>query len=471
MGAKGKIGLIGLAVMGANLARNLAGHGISTVVYNRSHDKTENFLKEFGSDTNLSGAAALEELVNSLEKPRKIILMIKAGEAVDAMIAKLIPLLEKDDILIDGGNSFFEDTRRRSREMEALGVHFVGMGVSGGEEGALHGPSLMPGGTREAYDALAPILKAVSAKAEGEACVDYMGPDGAGHYVKMVHNGIEYADMQMIADTYFVMKNVLGMTAEEMADTWETWNKGELSSYLVEITARILRKADEMTGKPLVDVILDVAKQKGTGRWTSMSALALGVPAPTITEAVFARTMSSRKEERLVLSKRYRDLAFEGTEVDRPAVLEDLRQALYASKICAYAQGFNLLEEAGKVYGWDLQMGRIAKIWRSGCIIRARFLDTVSEIFEKENGMTNLLASGYFSQVLYGTRTGWGRIISLAAERGAAVPALSSALAYFDSYRTARGSANLLQAQRDCFGAHTYERIDKEGAFHTDWMN
>lgn len=286
MGAKRKIGLIGLAVMGANLARNLAEHGISTVVYNRSHDKTENFLKEFGSDANLSGAAALEELVNSLEKPRKIILMIKAGEAVDTMIAKLIPLLEKDDILIDGGNSFFEDTRRRSREMEALGVHFVGMGVSGGEEGALHGPSLMPGGTREAYDALAPILKAVSAKAEGEACMDYMGPDGAGHYVKMVHNGIEYADMQMIADTYFVMKNVLGMTAEEMADTWETWNKGELSSYLVEITARILRKADEMTGKPLVDVILDVAKQKGTGRWTSMSALALGVPAPTITEAV-----------------------------------------------------------------------------------------------------------------------------------------------------------------------------------------
>ena len=471
MGAKGKIGLIGLAVMGANLARNLAGHGISTVVYNRSRDKTENFLKEFGSDPNLSGAAALEELVNSLEKPRKIILMIKAGEAVDAMMAKLVPFLEKGDILIDGGNSFFEDTRRRSREMEALGLHFVGMGVSGGEEGALYGPSLMPGGAREAYDALLPILKAVSAKAEGEACVDYMGADGAGHYVKMVHNGIEYADMQMIADTYFVMKNVLGMTAEEMADTWETWNKGELSSYLVEITARILRKADEMTGKPLVDVILDVAKQKGTGRWTSMSALELGVPAPTITEAVFARTMSSQKEERLVLSKRYRDLAFEGTEVDRPAVLEDLRQALYASKICAYAQGFNLLEEAGKVYGWDLQMGRIAKIWRSGCIIRARFLDTVSEIFEKESGMTNLLASGYFSQVLYGARASWGRIISLAVESGAAVPALSSALAYFDSYRTARGSANLLQAQRDCFGAHTYERIDKEGAFHTDWMN
>lgn len=294
--------------------------------------------------------------------------------------------------------------------MEALGVHFVGMGVSGGEEGALHGPSLMPGGTREAYDALAPILKAVSAKAEGEACVDYMGPDGAGHYVKMVHNGIEYADMQMIADTYFVMKNVLGMTAEEMADTWEMWNKGELSSYLVEITARILRKADEMTGKPLVDVILDVAKQKGTGRWTSMSALALGVPAPTITEAVFARTMSSQKEERLVLSERYRDLAFEGAELDRPAVLEDLRQALYASKICAYAQGFNLLEEAGKVYGWDLQMGRIAKIWRSGCIIRARFLDTVSEIFEKESSMTNLLASGYFSQVLYGAARAGGAL-------------------------------------------------------------
>lgn len=470
METKGQIGLIGLAVMGANLARNLAGHGISTVVYNRSYEKTEQFLQDFGGDGNLSGAGSLEELVNLLEKPRKIILMIKAGEAVDAIMAQLAPFLEKGDILIDGGNSFFEDTRRRSREMEAQGIHFVGMGVSGGEEGALHGPSLMPGGTRDAYDILSPILEAVAAKAEGEACVDYMGSDGAGHYVKMVHNGIEYADMQMIADVYFVMKNILQMTAEEMANVWTEWNQGELSSYLVEITAGILRKSDEMTGQPLIDVVLDVAKQKGTGRWTSVSALELGVPVPTITEAVFARNMSSRKEEREILSKRYDVLSFDGKAADRAAVLEDLRQALYAAKICAYAQGFNLLAEAGRVYGWDLQLGRIAKIWRNGCIIRARFLDTVSDTFEKEH-VTNLLASEYFSKVICETRSGWGRIVSLAVESGVAVPALSSALAYFDSYRTARGSANLLQAQRDCFGAHTYERVDKKGSFHTDWLD
>lgn len=470
MEKRGQIGLIGLAVMGANLARNLAGHEISTVVYNRSYEKTEQFLRDFGGDGNLSSARSLEELVNSLEKPRKIILMIKAGEAVDAIMAQLAPLLEKGDILIDGGNSFFEDTRRRSREMEAQGIHFVGMGVSGGEEGALHGPSLMPGGTRDAYDTLSPILEAVAAKAEGEACVDYMGSDGAGHYVKMVHNGIEYADMQMIADVYFVMKNILHMTAEEMANVWAEWNQGELSSYLVEITAGILRKSDEMTGQPLIDAVLDVAKQKGTGRWTSVSALELGVPVPTITEAVFARNMSSRKEEREILSKRYDALSFDGKAADRAAVLEDLRQALYAAKICAYAQGFNLLAEAGRVYGWDLQLGRIAKIWRNGCIIRARFLDTVSDTFEKEH-VTNLLASEYFSKVICETRSGWGRIVSFAVESGVAVPALSSALAYFDSYRTARGSANLLQAQRDCFGAHTYERVDQEGSFHTDWLD
>ena len=471
LGKKAQIGVTGLAVMGRNLARNIARHGYVTAVHNRTYARTQSLIEDHGDEGEFVPSTTMEEFVESLERPRTIISMVQAGVATDAVINELVPLLEPGDIIVDAGNAHFPDTVRRELALREAGIHFVGMGVSGGEEGALNGPSIMPGGAPEFYETLGPILEDIAAQVDGVPCTTYVGPDGAGHFVKMVHNGIEYADMQMIADTYFVMKNVLGMTAEEMADTWETWNKGELSSYLVEITARILRKADEMTGKPLVDVILDVAKQKGTGRWTSMSALALGVPAPTITEAVFARTMSSQKEERLVLSKRYRDLAFEGTEVDRPAVLEDLRQALYASKICAYAQGFNLLEEAGKVYGWDLQMGRIAKIWRSGCIIRARFLDTVSEIFEKENGMTNLLASGYFSQILYGARAGWGRIISLAAERGAAVPALSSALAYFDSYRTARGSANLLQAQRDCFGAHTYERIDKEGAFHTDWMN
>ena len=474
-----KIGLIGLAVMGANLARNLASRNIQTLVFNRTAAKTEQFMRDFGDNPCLQAAYSLEEMVQKLERPRKIIMMIQAGPAVDAMLDTLTPLLEAGDIVIDGGNSYFEDTRRRSAKLAELGMEFVGMGVSGGEEGALHGPSLMPGCSRKAYVQLEPMLQAISAKAgEGgqEPCVTYIGTDGAGHYVKMVHNGIEYADMQLIADVYTIMRHVLGMEPEEMADVWDEWNKGELSSYLVEITANILRKKDAETGNPMVDVILDVAKQKGTGRWTSMSALELGVATPTITEAVFARNMSTYKEERKELEKVYADLAAAAnkkasfTEAEKAQLLEDLRNTLYAAKICAYAQGFNLMGTASETYGWDLQMDKISKIWRNGCIIRARFLDDVSDSFAKQSGMKNLLFSDFFAEALKKGRAGWGRVVALAAEKGVSVVALSSALSYFDAYRTASGNANVLQAQRDYFGAHTYERVDKAGSFHTEWM-
>ena len=474
-----KIGLIGLAVMGANLARNLASRNIQTLVFNRTAAKTEQFMRDFGDNSCLQAAYSLEEMVQKLERPRKIIMMIQAGPAVDAMLDTLTPLLEAGDIVIDGGNSYFEDTRRRSAKLAELGMEFVGMGVSGGEEGALHGPSLMPGCSRKAYVQLEPVLQAISAKAgeDGkEPCVTYIGTDGSGHYVKMVHNGIEYADMQLIADVYTIMRHVLGMEPEEMADVWDEWNKGELSSYLVEITANILRKKDAETGNPMVDVILDVAKQKGTGRWTSMSALELGVATPTITEAVFARNMSTYKEERTELEKVYAELPGAGnkkasfTEGEKAQLLEDLRNTLYAAKICAYAQGFNLMGTASETYGWDLQMDKISKIWRNGCIIRARFLDDVSDSFAKQHGMKNLLFSDFFAEALKKGRAGWGRVVALAAERGVSVVALSSALSYFDAYRTANGNANVLQAQRDYFGAHTYQRVDKEGTFHTEWV-
>jgi len=476
---KAKIGLIGLAVMGANLARNLASRNIQTLVFNRTAAKTEQFMRDFGENPCLQAAYSLEELVQNLERPRKIVMMIQAGAAVDAMLDTLTPLLEEGDIVIDGGNSYFEDTRRRTAKLAELGMEFVGMGVSGGEEGALHGPSLMPGCSRKAYVQLEPMLQAISAKAgeDGkEPCVTYIGTDGAGHYVKMVHNGIEYADMQLIADVYTIMRHVLGMEPEEMADVWDEWNKGELSSYLVEITANILRKKDAETGNPMVDVILDVARQKGTGRWTSMSALELGVATPTITEAVFARNMSTYKEERKELEKVYADFTAAAnkkasfTEGEKAQLLEDLRNTLYAAKICAYAQGFNLMGTASETYGWDLQMDKISKIWRNGCIIRARFLDDVSDSFAKQHGMKNLLFSDFFAEALKKGRAGWGRVVALAAERGVSVVALSSALSYFDAYRTANGNANVLQAQRDYFGAHTYQRVDKEGTFHTEWV-
>lgn len=478
-----KIGLIGLAVMGANLARNLAGKQIATLVYNRTEAKTRQFMQAFGSDANLTAAYSLEELVEKLERPRKMILMVKAGAPVDALLDKLLPLLDKGDIVIDGGNSFFEDTRRRHARLAEQGIEFVGMGVSGGEEGALHGPSLMPGGSEKAFLQLEPVLRAIAAKAGHsgqEPCVTYIGQDGAGHYVKMVHNGIEYADMQLIADTSTVMRCILHMTTEEMAAVWEQWNHSELSSYLVEITAQILRKKDSATGLPMVDVIQDVAGQKGTGKWTGQNALELGIPVPTITEAVFARTMSAQKGGRLALEEIYCSLPGRKTAQEeqtkalfspqeKEALLEDLRHTLYGAKICAYAQGFNLLHGAASAYGWKLDMAAIAKIWRGGCIIRAGFLDDVSAAFSEKQGLSNLLSCPFFAEALRSARPGWGRVVALAVEQGIPVVALSSALSYFDAYRTARSNACLLQAQRDYFGAHTYQRVDREGVFHTEW--
>lgn len=468
---KSQFGLIGLAVMGANLARNMADKGVKTLVYNRTAAKTKKFLEDFGHSPNLDGAFTLKDFVNQLERPRKIILLIKAGQPVDDMLDELIPLLDAGDIIIDGGNSFFKDTQRRSKRMKELGFEYVGMGVSGGEEGALHGPSLMPGCGRQAYDHIRPVLEAISAKAEGEPCVDYIGTDGAGHYVKMVHNGIEYADMQLISEVYTIMRHVLNMSVEDIAEVFDKWNQGRLSSYLIEITASILKKKDVETGKPIVDIILDKAGQKGTGKWTSLSALELGVPTPTMTEAVFARDMSSMKEERVELDKKYNDIRFASDTLDKDSLLADLEKTLYASKICAYAQGFNLIGTAGEVYGWHLNLGHLAKIWRNGCIIRAAFLNVVSDSFDSNPSMKNPLFSDFFASALKEARPGWGRIVSLAAEAGVGIPALSSALAYFDAYHTPVGNANIIQAQRDYFGAHTYERVDKEGHFHTDWLN
>lgn len=470
MTQKAKLGLIGLAVMGANLARNAARCKITTCVYNRTYSKTEQFMKEFEKEGHLISAENLEEFVSKLEKPRRILLMIKAGGAVDKTIEQLLPLIEKGDIIIDGGNSYYKDTQRRAKELSEKGIEYVGMGVSGGEEGALNGPSLMPGASENAYRELKDILEAISAKANGEPCVDYIGKDGAGHYVKTVHNGIEYADMQMIADAYIFMRDILKMTSEEMAQVWEKWNKGKLSSYLVEITANILHKKDEETGKPMVDVILDKAKQKGTGKWTSLSALELGCAAPTITEAVFARIMSGNKEERNALEKVYENIEPEKIKIDKKQAIDDLENALYGAKICAYAQGFNLIAKASKTYEWDVKLGNIAKIWRNGCIIRAGFLDRVTEAYEKHKEIENLLFTDYFAKALCQARQGWGRIVSTAILKGVAMPALSSALAYFDAYRKSKSGASLIQAQRDYFGAHTYERNDKDGIFHTEWI-
>lgn len=472
---KAEIGIIGLAVMGANLARNFAHRQIPTVVFNRTSSKTTEFMDSYGQEGPLAAAYSLQELADKLGSPRKIILMVKAGAPVDNMVEQLLPVLEKGDIIIDGGNSYFEDTRRRAAKLAELGIEYVGMGVSGGEEGALNGPSLMPGCSKDAYAALEQSLKLISAKAgenNQEPCVAYIGTDGAGHYVKMVHNGIEYADMQLIADVYSILHNALGLANKEISEIFSAWNKGELSSYLIEITAEILKKQDELTGEPLVDLIMDVARQKGTGKWTSMSALELGVPTPTITEAVFARHLSCCKEERQRLEKVFSDVEYaakEFTEEEKALLIEDLRKTLYAAKICAYAQGFNLIAAASREYGWQLDLGSLAKIWRGGCIIRARFLTEVSNGFRADKELTNLLFSEIFIDSLKAARPSWGRIMSLAAEQGIAVIALSSALSYFDAYSTARGNANILQAQRDYFGAHTYERTDRPGNFHTEW--
>ncbi|WP_156324563.1 NADP-dependent phosphogluconate dehydrogenase [Bacillus sp. FJAT-27245] len=467
--SKQQIGVIGLAVMGKNLAWNMESKGYSVAVYNRSSERTDEMAKE-SEGKNIFPAYSIEEFVNSLEKPRKIMLMVKAGGATDAIIEQLKPHLDKGDILIDGGNTFFVDTQRRNKELSQAGLHFIGTGVSGGEEGALKGPSIMPGGQKEAYDLVAPIFKDISAKVNGEPCTTYIGPDGAGHYVKMVHNGIEYGDMQLISEAYSLLKNGLGLTSQELHEVFAEWNKGELDSYLIEITADIFKKTDEETGRPLVDVILDTAGQKGTGKWTSQSALDLGVPLPIITESVFARFISAMKDERVEASKVLRGPSGNTFTGDRKSFIESVRKALYMSKICSYAQGFAQLRAASEEFGWDLRYGDIAMIFRGGCIIRAQFLQKIKEAYDRSPGLKNLLLDSYFKEIAEGYQDALREIVGTAVQNGIPVPCFSAAIAYYDSYRSETLPANLLQAQRDYFGAHTYQRVDKEGTFHTEWL-
>ncbi|KUP30681.1 NADP-dependent phosphogluconate dehydrogenase [Bacillus halotolerans] len=467
--SKQQIGVIGLAVMGKNLALNIESRGFSVSVYNRSSSKTEEFLQE-AKGKNVVGTYSIEEFVQSLETPRKILLMVKAGTATDATIQSLLPHLEKDDILIDGGNTYYKDTQRRNKELAESGIHFIGTGVSGGEEGALKGPSIMPGGQKEAHELVKPILEAISAKVDGEACTTYIGPDGAGHYVKMVHNGIEYGDMQLISESYFILKQVLGLSADELHEVFAEWNKGELDSYLIEITADIFTKKDDETGKPLVDVILDKAGQKGTGKWTSQSALDLGVPLPIITESVFARFISAMKDERVKASGLLSGPEVKPVTENKEELIEAVRKALFMSKICSYAQGFAQMKAASEEYNWDLNYGEIAMIFRGGCIIRAAFLQKIKEAYDRDPELDNLLLDSHFKNIAESYQGALRQVISLAVAQGVPVPSFSSALAYYDSYRTAVLPANLIQAQRDYFGAHTYERTDKNGVFHTEWM-
>ncbi len=483
------IGLVGLAVMGQNLALNIADHGFRVTVYNRTTSVTDKFIAEqHETPGGLVGVHSVEDLAKSLKRPRKIIILVKAGTATDSVINSLVPHLEPGDIVIDGGNALWTDTSRRERELAEKGIRFVGCGVSGGEEGARFGPSLMPGGAYEAYRELEPILTAIAAKVDpatgkpilggkpgkpvqgGVPCATYIGPDGAGHYVKMVHNGIEYADMQMISEAYALMKRFLGLSAEEMSSIFSAWNQGVLDSFLIEITADILKQKDPVTNQPFVDVVLDAAGQKGTGKWTSANALDMGVPAPTIAEAVFARYLSAAKEERTAASKVLSGPApaFSG---DKQEFINAIHDALYCSKICAYAQGFQLMRAAQEEYGWKLNFGEIAKIWRGGCIIRARFLQKITEAYERNPELTNLLLDPYFKGEIDRAQNNWRRVIATAAEAGIPAPSFFSALAYYDSYRSERLPANLIQAQRDYFGAHTYERVDQPRGkfFHLDW--
>ncbi|KVO22530.1 6-phosphogluconate dehydrogenase [Burkholderia ubonensis] len=467
---KQAIGVIGLAVMGRNLALNIESRGYAVSVYNRSREKTDELIAEFPG-RNLVPTYTLEEFVASLETPRRILMMVKAGAATDATIAALKPLLEKGDVLIDGGNTHFTDTIRRNQELAQSGLHFIGTGVSGGEEGALRGPSIMPGGQRDAYDLVEPILKQIAAKApsDGEPCVAYMGPDGAGHYVKMVHNGIEYGDMQLIAESYAVLKDVAGLTNDELGAVYTDWNQGELDSYLMEITSKIFGKKEDETGKHLVDVILDRAAQKGTGKWTSQNALDLGVPLPLITESVFARVLSSLKTERVAASKVLSGPSATPLQGDRAAFVEAVRRALYLSKVISYAQGFAQLRTASEEYGWNLDLGTIAKIFRAGCIIRARFLQKITDAYAKDPALANLLLDPYFQDIAANYQASLREVVIAAVKAGVPVPAFASAVAYFDSYRSERLPANLVQAQRDFFGAHTFERTDKPGSFHANW--
>ncbi|WNM25719.1 NADP-dependent phosphogluconate dehydrogenase [Demequina capsici] len=464
-----QIGVTGLAVMGRNLARNFARNGFTVAVHNRSPQKMTSLLAEHGDEGDFIGCESLEDFVAALERPRKIVIMVQAGPATDAVIDALVPLLDQGDIVVDAGNAHFPDTRRREAALREIGLHFVGSGVSGGEEGALLGPSIMPGGPAESYKTLGPILEKISAKVDGVPCCTHVGPDGAGHFVKMVHNGIEYADMQLIGEAYQLLREGLDLTPAEIGDIFDEWNKGDLESFLIEITAEVLKQVDARTGKPLVDVIVDEAGQKGTGRWTVQSALDLGVPVTGIAEATFARAISSQIAQR----EAARDVLSASTSEwhinNRDGFIEDVRLALYASKVVAYAQGFDQIQAASEEYGWNVDRGAMARIWRGGCIIRARFLNRITEAYERDADLASLLVDPYFANEVSDGVAAWRRVVSMAALTGVPTPAFSSSLAYYDALRAERLPAALIQGQRDFFGAHTYKRTDVEGTFHTLW--
>lgn len=466
--SKQQIGVVGMAVMGRNLALNIESRGYTVSIFNRSREKTDEVIAE-NPGKKLAPYYSVEEFVESLEKPRRILLMVQAGEATDKTIASLTPHLDKGDILIDGGNTFYKDTIRRNKELSDQGFNFIGTGVSGGEEGALKGPSIMPGGQKEAYQLVAPILDKIAARAEGEACVTYIGPDGAGHYVKMVHNGIEYGDMQLIAEAYSVLKGALGLSNEQLADTFSDWNKGELSSYLIDITKDIFTKKDQ-NGQYLVDVILDEAANKGTGKWTSQSSLDLGEPLTLITESVFARYLSSLKTQRVAAAKVLTGPEKKAFAGDKTEFIEKVRRALYLGKIVSYAQGFSQLRAASDQYHWDLNYGEIAKIFRAGCIIRAQFLQKITDAYVDNAKIANLLLAPYFKKIADEYQQALRDVVAYAVQQGIPVPTFAAAITYYDSYRAEKLPANLIQAQRDYFGAHTYKRIDKEGVFHTEWL-
>jgi 6-phosphogluconate dehydrogenase len=469
--ATADIGLVGLGVMGENLVLNMESHGFSVAVFNRTTSKVDVFLQGRAQGKSILGAHSPSELVSVLKRPRKIMIMVKAGAAVDEVIAELVPLLEPDDILIDGGNSHFPDSTRRTRELKARGILFIGTGVSGGEEGALRGPSIMPGGNPQAWPHVKPILQAIAAKvADGTPCCDWVGPEGAGHLVKMVHNGIEYGDMQLICEAYHLMRTLLGMEPPALHDEFARWNRGELESYLIEITRDILGFIDPESGKPMIDLILDTAGQKGTGKWTVIAACEGGVPLTLIAEAVFARMLSSQKEER-VTAARVLECHYVPFGGNPQAMVDDIEEALYASKIISYAQGFNLMNAVARESNWEINNGAVALMWRGGCIIRSVFLDRIKEAFDRDHRLVNLVLDPYFTQELCRAEEGWRRACAAAITHGIPLPAMTSALSYFDGYRCANLPANLLQAQRDYFGAHTYERVDRPRGqfFHTDW--
>ncbi|WP_314880655.1 NADP-dependent phosphogluconate dehydrogenase [Corynebacterium durum] len=469
--ALAQIGVVGLAVMGSNIARNFARHGYTVAVYNRSTEKTDAFMAEYGKDGDFIPSTTIKEFVASLERPRRALIMVQAGEATDAVIAQLADAMDKGDIIIDGGNSLFTDTIRREADMSARGLHFVGAGISGGEEGALNGPSIMPGGPAESYESLGPLLESIAAHVDDVPCCTHIGPNGAGHFVKMVHNGIEYADMQVIGEAYHLLRYAAHMTPAEIAEVFREWNTGDLDSYLVEITAEVLSQVDAETGKPLIDVIVDQAGQKGTGRWTVKAALDLGIPTTGIGEAVFARALSGAADQRAATEGQLPtgDIADGVSDDERPEFIEDVRRALYASKLVAYAQGFDEIKAGSEEYGWDIDPRDLATIWRDGCIIRAKFLNRIVDAYNTNPDVESLLLDPYFKNEMGDLINSWRRVVIAATQTGLPIPVFASSLSYYDSLRADRLPAALIQGQRDYFGAHTYQRVDKPGTFHTQW--